>query len=576
MRLLPALCCLALLIAAGRPGSAQERLPTDRAADQLPRATTREVVRLYEGPHALRGFERTEIPATQTVEGNVSVIDGPLILAGRVNGHVLAINADVLLRPGARITGDLLLVGGDLEGEREAEIGGEIRVYRQPLRHTREGDRLVVAEPARDPEEDSWWRRWERRRTSAGGSRFAIASAGGYNRVEGMPVNVGPALHFRRGVTDLRADAFAVLRTGSSFRGDRNDVGHDLRIEATRGRDVGARVGARAFNVNVPVEEWQLGALEYGLSAFLFRRDYLDLYGRHGSSAYLTLFDDALGHFTLEYSHERWSPRESVDPWTLFRRDEEWRPNPRLDAARLHVVSGSVRFDTRNDADRPWAGWYVQADLERGAGDMLTPGLTPPGVDPSLPGPTSYTRGFLDARRYNRVGPGAQLNFRLVTGGWLGGDPLPLQRRLSVSGAGALPGFDFRTPIDVAGDLGTCALGGTVPGNPALCERVALAQVEYRGDLHFDMFGGFDWRRDDLHFRSDPVWVAFADAGRGWLIGAPRDGMHYGGSAFPSPSTFRTDLGVGLDFGEFGVFVAKSVSDGDEPLNFLFRLRHRF
>lgn len=576
MRLLPATCCLLLLTAVGPLASAQERPPAERAADPLPRATMREVMRLYEGPHALRVFERTEIAATQTVEGNVSVIDGPLILAGRVNGRVLAINSDVVLRPGARITGDLLVVGGDIEGEREAEIGGEIRVYRQQLRHTREGDRIVVAEPPRDPEEDSWWRRWERRRSSAGGSRFAIASAGGYNRVEGMPVNVGPALHFRRGVMDLRADAFAVLRTGSSFRGDPNDVGHDLRIEATRGRDVGARIGARAFNVNVPVEDWQLSPLEYGLSAFLFRRDYLDLYGRHGSSAYLSLFDEALGHFTLEYSHERWSPRESVEPWTLFRRDEQWRPNPRLDAARLHVVSGSARFDTRNDTDRPWAGWYVQADLERGAGDLFGPGLTPPGVRVAPGGATSYTRGFLDARRYNRVGPGAQLNFRLVTGGWLGGDPLPLQRRLSVSGAGALPGFDFRTPIDVAGDPGTCAVGGAVPGNPALCERIALAQVEYRGDLHFDMFGGFDWRRDDLHFRSDPVWVAFADAGRGWLLGPQRDGMHYGSSDFPSPATFRTDLGVGLDFGEFGVFVAKSVSDGDEPLNFLFRLRHRF
>ena len=39
--------------------------------------------------------------------------------------------------------------------------------------------------------------------------------------------------------------------------------------------------------------------------------------------------------------------------------------------------------------------------------------------------------------------------------------------------------------------------------------------------------------------------------------------------------TFRADVGAGLDFGEFGVFVAKAISD-DEPPNFLFRIGHRF
>lgn len=575
MRLLLAIALLAAG-AALRPASAQERDPREAAVEPLPRAAVREVVRLYERPHALRVHERTEIGATQVVDGNLSVIDGPLVLAGRVNGRVLAINSDVVLRPGARIDGDLLVVGGDIEGERDAEVTGEIRVYRQRLHFTREGDRIVATEQEREGEDDSWWRRWERRRTSAARSRLAIASAGGYNRVEGMPINVGPSLRFRHGLTDIRADAFAVLRTGSSFRGSDSDVGHDLRLEATRGRGRGVRLGGRVFDVNAPVESWQLGRLEYALSAFLLRRDYLDLFERHGGSTYATLFDDELGDVTLSYSHERWSPRTSAEPWTLFRRDEAWRPNPALDAARLHLVSAAARFDTRNDNDRPWAGWYVLADVERGAGDMLVPGAVSPGVRGSAPGTVAYTRGFLDARRYNRVGPAAQLNFRLVTGGSLGGDPLPLQRRLSVSSAGALPGFDFRTPIDLSNDLGTCAIGGAVSGRPALCDRIALAQVEYRGDLHFDMFGGFDWRSDDLHFQNDPVWVVFADAGRGWLIGSPGDGMHYGSGSLPSPSSFRTDMGVGIDFGEFGVFAAKAISDGDEPLNFLFRLRHRF
>lgn len=580
MPLIAASALLALLLAL-QPLGAQDTVRVRPAVEQLPHAVTREVARLYEAPHALRGYARTEIAAGDEIDGNVSVIDGPLFIAGRVTGRVLAINADVILRPGARVDGDLLVVGGDVEGEREARVGGEIRVYRPTLRFTREGDRLVVETPPRDPEEESWWRRWERRREMRSRSRLVVASAGAYNRVEGLPINIGPSLELPPGgETSARLQAYAVLRTGSSFRDDTTDVGHDLRLEVRHGRESGARVGGRLYSVNAPVESWQLSPLEYGLAAFLFRRDYQDFYGRHGGSVHAGLFDDRLGELTLSYAHERWATRSDHNPFTLFRGSADWRDNPQLDAGRMHLLTLAATFDTRNDDDRPWAGWLVQADVERGRGDLETLGDVPPGTRDAMPGRTTYTRGFVDARRYNRVGPGAQLNFRFVAGGWLGGDDLPLQRRLSVSGAGALPGFDFRSPT-TPDDPATCAgPPGAEPlaiaGRPALCDRIALAQVEYRGDLHFDFFGGFDWADRDLHFRNDATWVVFADAGRGWLVGPRAGTLRYESGELPPPGTFRTDMGLGIDMGSFGVFVAKALSDGGEPLNFLFRLRHRF
>jgi len=58
----------------------------------------------------------------------------------------------------------------------------------------------------------------------------------------------------------------------------------------------------------------------------------------------------------------------------------------------------------------------------------------------------------------------------------------------------------------------------------------------------------------------------------------------YPRDAVPRFGTFRTDLGVGLDFGSagdndfggLGVYVAKSVSDAGEPANFMVRVRRRF
>ncbi|MEY2733972.1 MAG: hypothetical protein RL340_1031, partial [Gemmatimonadota bacterium] len=39
---------------------------------------------------------------------------------------------------------------------------------------------------------------------------------------------------------------------------------------------------------------------------------------------------------------------------------------------------------------------------------------------------------------------------------------------------------------------------------------------------------------------------------------------------------FRTSLGVGLDFGGLGLYLAKAVSTGREPMNLLLRVGRRF
>jgi outer membrane protein assembly factor BamA len=235
------------------------------------------------------------------------------------------------------------------------------------------------------------------------------------------------------------------------------------------------------------------------------------------------------------------------------------------------VLTGAYRYDTRNDDDNPWTGWLLAADLERGSGRLTAPGE-------AAASDARYARFFADLRRYNRLSPDAQLNFRLVIGGRVGGGQLPLARRLSVGGPGSLPGFDFRRNPGGA-DVGRCASGTDLPGQPALCERMAMAQVEYRGAMGFGSLrdaGTFgDWlRKYEARF---PQWVVFADAGRGWLIGTRGDDLHYtSATILPPPGTFRTDVGIGLDARDIGLFVAKSISHSPEPMNFFVRVRHRF
>ena len=69
----------------------------------------------------------------------------------------------------------------------------------------------------------------------------------------------------------------------------------------------------------------------------------------------------------------------------------------------------------------------------------------------------------------------------------------------------------------------------------------------------------------------------FVDAGRGLARSGRRGGdAGYARSGMPPLSTFRTTPDVGIDMRLIGFFVAKALSDANEPVNFFVRLRHRF
>ncbi|HTK48865.1 MAG TPA: BamA/TamA family outer membrane protein [Gemmatimonadaceae bacterium] len=549
-------------------GTARDTLA---ARDQLPRDVAQEVVALYNATTGLRATEPTEIAAGRDVAGDVAVLDGPLTIGGHVAGRVLAINSDVILLRGARIDGDLLVVGGEVEGSDGASIGGELRIYHPPLQYTRDGDLLVAQLDETRPVEQ-WWRRFERRRRR-NFNRLEIASAGPYNRVEGLPVRIGPVLYRDQGWGHVRLDATAVLRSASSFSSSKADVGHDVNLEARLGRRLGASVGGRLFDVVDGVEQWQLSNVEVALASFLFHRDYRDYYGRHGAQVYAALHPTETVELSLAFGDERWRSRPTRDPFSLAMNGMPWRDNPTMDAGRFHVANLTLRLDTRNDRLDPRDGWYVLGDLERGTGRIDASGATSAGVRIVPEGDTRYLRGFVDARRYNRIAPNAQLNLRLVLGGWLAGDPLPLERRLSIDGPGTVPGFDFRSGGGM--DVGTCSEGAAPAGRPAQCERVGLAQLEYRNDIHVSVTRGSGEARR-TRFRLDGAWVFFADAGRGWLVNSPASPLDEGKGKLPSLSSYRTDIGAGLDFDLLGLYVAKALSSPNEPANVFLRVRHRF
>lgn len=418
---------------------------------------------------------------------------------------------------------------------------------------------------------------------------ITLTSGGGYNRVEGLPVLFGPVLETKFRAARLRVSVLGIVRSAETFRLDSHNLGHDVTVAATFDPARRTSLAARAYDIVDAVEDWQIPRDEAGLAAFFFRSDFRDHYGRHGASLSGTYAASRRATLTAALARERWHARDVRDVLTVFRNGKAWRPNPAMDEGRFRVGTAGLVYDNRNDARRPSTGWLVRTEYELGDGRIEAFGATSGYARVSPNADVRYGRLFVDARRYFRLSPTKQLNARVVLGGWLHGDELPLQRRLSVSGVGAIPGIDFREPA-LGPDVGQCSTAPAPAGDPAQCERVLLSQLEYRISLPFrpGSIIGKTVRIRSRAFTLNPALVVFADAGRGWLLEPrgerldaalvlpPSRDLIYQAAALPPLGTFRTDIGVGVDLGLFGIYAAKSISESGEPINVFLRARRRF
>ena len=569
-----------LMLVLTSPGWAQDSVividPNAPPTDSVVRAgpppdVVAELIALYNDSSATRMKGDVTIPAGSRFEGKLALFRGSLRIAGRVTGPITVANGTLYLLPGAAVQGEILVVGGRLIRSEQVEHFGPERVYwdAAPVIRTAEG----------------WLAQRERRRSlselatartsfQAGRIRttLSLTTGGTYNRVEGLPILFGPLFELRPSSrTYARLDLRGILRTAGQAE-DRSDFGYvaraDFRIQGKH--EFG--IGGRLYSEVDPIEDYPLTSSESGWSAFLLQRDYRDYFERQGVAgmAYIVPHPAWRVEFTISRDAER--SVQVTDPWSLLRNSDRWRRNPLIDDGHYFNTGLQVDFDTRNDRDRPTAGWLLRGRFEHSTSDDIAPVALPAVVrpNPETGGGYATDRISLDLRHYARLTPGLQVNGRIRADGWIAGDRLPIQRRYSLGGPDILPGFDFRAF--------TCAPRGFIDAAiTALCDRVISTQLEVRTRLGLnlgyrmpDREGG---RRGRFIGIEEADLVIFGDAGKAWLAGSGPGQVPV--NRLPALKEWAFDVGAGLDAGGLAAYLAKSVSEG-EAVKFVVRLQRRF
>jgi hypothetical protein len=541
-----------------------------------PRPTAREVqegiIAFMNAPATLRLFGAASIPVGARVDGDVGILGGTLVLGGVIGGDLVVVNGDLRIEPGARVDGDVTVVGGTLRGGLgEPWLGGALRLEAAPLRYRIRGER-VEAEPAGTPELPALLVA----DLGFGQLRPILRSAGSYNRVEGLPVELGARM-VTRSRNPFEVEGAAIWRSASGLELEKENVGHRIRLSQEMGGRGEARVVLSLYDVIRPIESRGMSNLESSLSTFLLRRDLRDHY--HASGWSLRFEGSPVRNPVrpwIEYREEEHAFAPIRDPWTIRSSERDWRLQPLVAEGSLRTLEAGTILDTRDDPFDPATGWWIEARVRRQVGGR-----------PSLPEVTAVepdafelaTDGHLDLRRYNRLGPRARLNLQLLLSGPLDRTPLPPQHQRALGGEGTLPGHP-RFALDCGARGVTVSLpdGGGANETPELahpaygCDGVALARAEFQGPLPFSWRpGSGDWEMDSL-LALRPAWTLFAGVGRGWTY----EPASAGGLVPRVDSPTRADLGVGVFVGPLGVYWSWPLNRREQGLNFFVRLIHRF
>jgi hypothetical protein len=344
---LPLLLAMLLFLAGGLPAAAQE-LQVHVVGEVNHPAALRLQEMVARGEYMVLARD-TVLPASFRLSGDLVVVGADVRLEGTVEGTVAVLRGgDFFVRPGARVGGAIVVLGGGAYPSTRAAIGDLSELPPEvQTRVERVGDAFSVylVAPPRPP-----------LLRPAGGLGVGLPT---HNRVDGLTVRAGVEAR-------LWPDTLAPTVTATAlYHTARGDWGGEVQLNAQLGRRHAAELLlARHTRTN---EDWIRGPLANTLAALALGSDARNYW--ESDEVMLTLRrlprvglqpgeGEVTPWLTLRASRDRSLPAREV--WSLFGGDEGWRANPPVAPGELVSAIAGAATQWRGRTSRFAGGAAVE------------------------------------------------------------------------------------------------------------------------------------------------------------------------------------------------------------------------
>ena len=440
-------------------GSARGQAPTVEVDPDLPLATRRVVDTALDAEGASVWTGDTLLDPGSIHDGSVVQLGGTLIVDGRITGDLTTIDSEVFIRPGARVDGDMTVLGGILSGSTMAEIEGRETWLR--------GESVEVVRLA----PDAW--RIEHVERSVGFPFETKGVAGitvdDYNGVDGLVFGLVA------GLKKLPGQPRTELTFGPVFRTERDDVGWRAAGLRELPRAGGIVVGGSTYRVTESPQRWHRSDFSNSVSSLFLADDDRTYYETTGFDAWVERSFRVPITVRARWRLDEFESLESQRPFAFVGDDADWPENPPIQAGQGRALGGALTWDQRDVPEFPTRGAWAEVRYDRwGFG-----------------GEFEFDWAQADARAWLPlpVGEGSFASVRAMGGGGLGtGDTLAPQFWYRLGGGNTVVGYDSHTAF-LTGDrmaFSTATLHLGIPAGTGFVERVYLVGVGSIGDAWFD------------------------------------------------------------------------------------------
>jgi len=470
-------------------------------------------------PDAVTFNGDTEIAENDTINGDLVVKNGTLVVRGTVIGDILVVNGDIELKATSHVDGNVRAMNGGISKAEGASVEGfteqsSTASFKQPRRRSTMRTKYSYSfKPYffnlnESIDDDVVFR---------------------YNRVEGLFFGFGSEKrYFWDG--SRKVTGYGSFGYGFASHKWRMQLGLDRQFAASD--NVLYEIGGEAHSLTDTKDEWIMPLLENNLAALLFHEDFRDYYQREGfslHSARYTKDAEVSTMIDVRYLNDRYASLSTRAQWALFG-GNSFRANPVFDAGTMKSISVSAGVSTVEKYRYRIEGWNLFAHGEYGGNE--------------LGGNFDFTQAMIDIRRFQPLSDDDQINLRIRAAA-LQGDTIA-QKDFQLGGANTMPAYGYKE----------------FSGN-----RMLLANLEYRinGELIDELF----------YFPNSLSLIAFGDAGIVTTVNT-KWAVYEGFTSLPR-SEVRSDYGAAIAWHDGDARLGFAWrTDKKAPVSVFFRLNKAF